>query len=720
MEAKKGILTKVKELFNPKRKVRGKQCNAFSVYRQKAEKAYNRYMKVITDLNIEKDESLREHVERLREPFEKGYFTLVILGKMSAGKSTFINALLGEEILPAGIGQTTRALTEIFASSDKDEKLLTITFEDGKSTIYKKDEVRTQLKKLAAIPDEYAGLPVNFINEKILEGKNKHEIMAMKKELTDKAGRPLEDKRIERYIDNTNKKNIPKHIRIDYPLLDFDGWRIIDTPGVEATGGIQDRTYVFIKDKEHEPDAVLFIHSCKENIEDSGAQTLIKGTIDELTTERESDKIKDRTFFVLTQRGRVDFEESDLKFDNVKKCYTKCDDFDNGILPEHFFLVDSLAEQVCQKIVIEDIDAHQFVLGSDKYNEGHPNAEDIAMIMFKIKRKIEKSSSELCTESCRKGIEEMSGFDTLREKLNMFVKEVKRSTFEELIKAIKEDLKEQKKKKGTEEKLLKEKLSNKDFDTLIAVSIKQLDNYNLIMTKNCRELETQYDTTGRESESVKRYGKILEELCKIIYTLNDKSTLRKAYHDHYDKIDDLTKKISKEICEAYQALSRKAAIEINDQYNIIALPILDFLSIEYHARIETEKQLKRQFEKEYEGKTVRRGIVKAWRDLWNLWSNANMDIKNIQKDIDQIISDYIEDRKKLISAIPKEFSIRVKHEISVQIVREKEKLNELKEEKLSNDEIKSRIGKCRSEQACIESEMNAIVELLNEETEYEC
>ena len=49
---------------------------------------------------------------------------------MKAGKSTFINALIGERILPTDILQSSRAVVEIFKS---DRKHVKICFADGHS-----------------------------------------------------------------------------------------------------------------------------------------------------------------------------------------------------------------------------------------------------------------------------------------------------------------------------------------------------------------------------------------------------------------------------------------------------------------------------------------------------------------------------------------------------------------------------------------------------------
>ena len=94
--------------------------NNFQLYRQKAKLAVDRYYRVRKDMKISFKEGRVEEIETLAAPFLKGYFTLAVIGKMSSGKSTFINAFLKNgKLLPTGVMQTTCAITEIIPSQDK-------------------------------------------------------------------------------------------------------------------------------------------------------------------------------------------------------------------------------------------------------------------------------------------------------------------------------------------------------------------------------------------------------------------------------------------------------------------------------------------------------------------------------------------------------------------------------------------------------------------------
>ena len=63
------------------------------------------------------------------ENLRQGRFRLLVLGDMKRGKSTFLNALLGEKLLPSDVNPCTALLTVLRYGTDK---LVTIHFNDGK------------------------------------------------------------------------------------------------------------------------------------------------------------------------------------------------------------------------------------------------------------------------------------------------------------------------------------------------------------------------------------------------------------------------------------------------------------------------------------------------------------------------------------------------------------------------------------------------------------
>jgi replication fork clamp-binding protein CrfC len=78
-------------------------------------------------LSLERD---IEDITVASKNLRKGVFRLLVLGDMKRGKSTFLNALIGENLLPSDVNPCTAVLTVLRYGQ---EKKVTIHFNDGKS-----------------------------------------------------------------------------------------------------------------------------------------------------------------------------------------------------------------------------------------------------------------------------------------------------------------------------------------------------------------------------------------------------------------------------------------------------------------------------------------------------------------------------------------------------------------------------------------------------------
>lgn len=111
-------------------------------------------------LSLERDiEDIKVASKNLRE----GVFRLLVLGDMKRGKSTFLNALIGERLLPSDVNPCTAVLTVLRYGA---EKTVTVHFNDGKSpqrldfdsfkhkyTIDPAEAKRLEQEKKPAFPD---------------------------------------------------------------------------------------------------------------------------------------------------------------------------------------------------------------------------------------------------------------------------------------------------------------------------------------------------------------------------------------------------------------------------------------------------------------------------------------------------------------------------------------------------------------------------------------
>lgn len=231
------------------------------------------------DINISNPLKRKEGlIKKIRADIEKvknDKFKIIVAGEAKSGKSTFINAYLGIDLLPVDVKQCTGVLLEIKYS--KKFKLVA-TYADGRIEVVNEPEaVKTFLKKHASLDDDYRDIPVPTINEEILvkagrKANNKTKKIKIFEEdiknliasesvqaaniyhLSLKKYESKIRQYISSYIDNWF--NIVTKIEIFYPLSDsLKGVEIIDSPGVCARGGVSEVTTEYIKDAN----AIIFL-----------------------------------------------------------------------------------------------------------------------------------------------------------------------------------------------------------------------------------------------------------------------------------------------------------------------------------------------------------------------------------------------------------------------------------------------------------------------------
>jgi len=85
----------------------------------------------ITKSTLNKLEQHVEQVCNIRDILSRQHLKVVFFGRTSSGKSTLINALLGEKVLPSGIGHTTNCFIQIQGTSKNEASLLVPMGEQG-------------------------------------------------------------------------------------------------------------------------------------------------------------------------------------------------------------------------------------------------------------------------------------------------------------------------------------------------------------------------------------------------------------------------------------------------------------------------------------------------------------------------------------------------------------------------------------------------------------
>lgn len=304
-------------------------------------------------------EALLIDIRNKAEKVKADKFNIMVAGESKSGKSTFINAYLGIELLPMDVKQCTSAIVEI-----KYGEVFSIkaTYADGRQmTITGDEEARDFLKKNAALDDQYRDIPVPTINSEILvksglRAKAKGtsitilnaEVEAMLKSTEVQNANiynlPDYNKRIKTYIEERKDSwyDIVTKIEIMFPFSeDLRGIEIIDSPGVCARGGVAEITSQYIENA----DAIIFL---KPVI----GQSLESAQFSQFMENASVERNKNALFLVLTHIATKN--EADLRRleEEAQKQFTKKLDKQN------ILFVDSKAELYSKKFAnIDNIES---------------------------------------------------------------------------------------------------------------------------------------------------------------------------------------------------------------------------------------------------------------------------------------------------------------------------------------------------------------------------
>ena len=126
-------------------------------------------MKVVSQFDGTVNETSLIALQNQAKNIRDDKFLLMVVGEAKSGKSTFINAYLGKEILPMDVKQCTSAIVEIRYG---EKFILTATYADDRVVTYEDEEaIKKFLIENASLDDEYRDIPVPTINIEILMKK---------------------------------------------------------------------------------------------------------------------------------------------------------------------------------------------------------------------------------------------------------------------------------------------------------------------------------------------------------------------------------------------------------------------------------------------------------------------------------------------------------------------------------------------------------------------
>ena len=326
-------------------------------------RTYSDFLILINEIKQDKQTSYDHSLETLSKQamnIKRDKFVLMVVGEAKSGKSTFINAYLGEKILPMDVKQCTSAIIEIrYGSKFK----LKATYGDERTEeIEDEQNIKDFLNINAALDDNYRDIPASIINIEIL-------MVYKNKKISDQVINDLlnsieaenlyhlskkdYEAKVRKYIKEKQLvwQNIVKKIEIEYPFTDQDlkGIEIVDTPGVNAEGRVGEITNKYIENAN----AVMFL----KPITGAALEAL---SFRSFLNSKSADRNKNAMFLILTRAA------NETK-DNISRIHEEALRQFPAINPKQIIPIDSKVEMFynqVQNFTVEDLNSHLMELAS--------------------------------------------------------------------------------------------------------------------------------------------------------------------------------------------------------------------------------------------------------------------------------------------------------------------------------------------------------------------
>ena len=499
----------------------------YSQYKESIIYSRQKYLSIKQKYNLEAGQE--SSLEHQAQPFEKGYFTLAVMGKTSSGKSTFLNALLGiSDLLPTGANQTTSGITYI---RHAEQTYIEITFGDGKKKKLLGD-LQKNLQQVVSVGN-FSNLPFTLIDDCILQGMSAKEILEQQQALSEMSGMHIDRADLQRYLNMRRCGDIPIEVIVYTPLPEqFRTWQILDTPGVGAIGGIENKTFELLNEKTGEKtftvDAIIFCIKGTDAAEERSNIDFFRQTIDKLYPVT-----RKRLFMVATHYQEM--KEVEQWKASIRHNLT------GYIDSKRLYLLDSSIEQLRADLAGAAIDIQaQFV---DQKGRLPAWSDEQYKEYRSILRGIEDTLDEQAknNETYLRYLEGFSAFSKFRNDLDKFVVDVRGASYETYVKTLKGDLEAQRalKKKSYEDTI---RGLDRELNELEGCTIKDAAGQ---LAKSEDEEKAAREVRRKFSEDLLRIrdqeysrAKIRGLFDEIVQTLNGLTAPQQCGHEHCDKIEN--------------------------------------------------------------------------------------------------------------------------------------------------------------------------------------
>lgn len=500
---------------------------------------YEDFKKACEDAGKQVSSNIEVQAQKIRDEV----FNLMILGEAKSGKSTFINAYLGKEVVPMDVRQCTSAIIKIKRGDEF--KLVAKTAAGGRTTITGYEKIREFLKNHAAISDKYRNIPITTINNEILikyKGKN-IPTKIMESFLEAEAKDNIFNMDIDEYnrlIKEYIKENrdswgkIITEIEIIYPLPEaMQGITLIDSPGVGAGGNVGVIAEEYIKNAN----AIIFVKYLK-------GQAIESTTFMNFLRNNCTDRKKESLFLVLNGKSDLQGSEYASLMEQAVQMYG------NDIRAEKILGVDSKVQlflNKCRELGTEEaIDTF--------FEELDAADEDFAPASNCWLKSMRKGGMPVFEEK----MEEMSNFGSVHAAIEKFARV---ANYIQLIEFLENLEKEYLRYQGMFSSVLIEAKEHVDDPEALADRIKakkkEIDDVYTKITEGIEEIVFKY-TDNIEGEGViiteaekkkAKYEEKLENFKKLTEGEIDDNTFSAMKKMTFDAIDE-TKTFRRETAEA--------------------------------------------------------------------------------------------------------------------------------------------------------------------------
>lgn len=553
----------------------------YNDYKKQVLELYEQYEKLCNDSEKNVANNIKEQAERIKHEV----FNLMILGEAKSGKSTFINAYLGKEVVPMDVRQCTSAIIKI-RKGDRFE-LIAKTADGGQTIVTGYDKIRTFLKNHAAIPDKYRNIPITTINNELLTiYKDKpisKEVLNtfLENEVKDNIYNMNIDeynKLIKSYIkeNHQNWGKIITEIDITYELPEeMKSITIIDSPGVGAGGNVGEIAQNYIK----KANAIIFVKSLNgQALESSSFMNFLRHNC--------TNRKKEALFLVLTGKSNLQGSE----FASLKEQAIEM--YKNDIGKEKILFVDSKVQlflNKCKELgTIQAID--EFFDNLDEVGDDFPPA---SKCWLKANEDIIKFNEKM---------EELSNFNSVQIALERFARIASYIQLSEFLENLNNEYKRYSSIYSDTLSTLKESIGDPmDLETKINEKKEEIDNIFARMSEEIENINNKYLSNIDNEASViteckkkqNEYEEKLKEFCNISeFDITDQTfnSIKKMTFDTIDEIKEFRKKMADEIineCNEKLIQYTNDTSQIPVEAYIPNFTESDFINIDNKAKDET-------------------------------------------------------------------------------------------------------------------------------------